>query len=101
MNHWMIAVMAGLLMFGLKAVVPVAAGGRELPPRVVALTALVAPAIIGALLTASLATAGVSTDLLRRLAVLAVAFAVAVRSGSFPLTIGAGLAAHFVLVAVP
>ena len=100
MSAWLIAVVAGALMYALKAAVPVLAGRRELPRRAVALTALVAPAVIGALLATSLATSGPSPDLVRRLAVLAVAYAVAVRSGSFPLTIGAGLAAHVVLTAV-
>lgn len=100
MNQWLIAILAGLLMFGLKALVPVAAGERELPPRAVALTGLVAPAIVGALLAASLAPSGVSVDLLQRLVVLAVAFVVQVKSGSFPLTIGAGLAVHVILAAI-
>lgn len=100
MSHWLIALTAGMIMFALKAAVPVAAGERELSPRAVALTGLVAPAVIGALLTASLAASGVSADLVRRLVVLAVGFVVAVRSGSMPLTIGAGLAAHFALQAL-
>lgn len=92
---------AGLLAFVLKACVPILAGQRELSPRVVAVTGLVAPAVVGALLASSLVESGPSLDLARRLPALLVGFVVAVRTGSVPATIGSGIAVHLAVGLLP
>jgi branched-subunit amino acid transport protein len=102
MNAWLTAALAGLVMFLMRATVPLIAGGRELPEHVVRVTRLAAPAVVGALLAASLATSVTAPpELLARLAVLGVGLAVALRTQSLPWTIGAGLAAYLLVGLLP
>lgn len=97
MSDWLTAVAAGVAMYLLRGAVPLVAGRRALPERVVDLTRLAAPAVIAALLAGSLVASSSPAELLARLVVVAVGLAVAVRTRSIPWTIGAGLAAHALL----
>lgn len=49
MTVWTVVIAAGAATLVLKAVGPVLLGGRELPPRVLAVVALLAPTLLGAL----------------------------------------------------
>ncbi|MCZ4609915.1 AzlD domain-containing protein [Streptomyces sp. Lzd4kr] len=94
MNAWLTVMGAGLVMFLLKAVVPLAMSRRELPERVIELSRLVAPAVVAALLAASLAHVPEPAVLIRRTTVLICAFIVALRTQSVPKTLTVGLAVH-------
>lgn len=49
MTVWTVVIVAGAASVALKALGPVLLGGRELPPRVLAVVALLAPTLLGAL----------------------------------------------------
>jgi branched-subunit amino acid transport protein len=51
---WLTVVVVGALTIALKAVGPVAIGGRTLPPRVLGVVDLLAPAVLAALVVTSI-----------------------------------------------
>ena len=48
-DAWLVVVLVGAATVVIKAIGPVLLGGRELPPRVASLIALLAPALLAAL----------------------------------------------------
>jgi branched-subunit amino acid transport protein len=65
---WIVVLAVGVGTFALKAVGPVGVADRPLPPRVAALLALVAPAILAALVITETFAAGRSLVLDARIA---------------------------------
>jgi branched-subunit amino acid transport protein len=48
-DAWLVVVLVGAATIMIKAIGPVLLGGRELPPRIASLIALLAPALLAAL----------------------------------------------------
>jgi len=48
-DAWLVVVLVGVATIAIKAIGPVLLGGRELPPRIASLIALLAPALLAAL----------------------------------------------------
>ena len=78
---WTIVVAVGLGTMAIKASGPVLLGGRSLPPRVAAVVALLAPALLAALVvTAALASGSSLVADARLIGVAAAAVALALRA---------------------
>jgi branched-subunit amino acid transport protein len=91
---------AAAVSYALRAAVPLGAGRRAVPHRAVAAIRLAPPAVLAALLAGSLA-AEPTAALAPRLVVVGIGVAVALRTRSVPLTLGAGLGAHLLLTHLP
>jgi len=48
-DAWLVVILVGVATIAIKAIGPVLLGGRELPPRIASLIALLAPALLAAL----------------------------------------------------
>lgn len=52
-DAWLVVVLVGLATIAIKAIGPVLLGGRDLPPRIGSMIALLAPALLAALIATS------------------------------------------------
>ena len=97
---WTIIVALTLATMLIRAVGPVIFGGRELPPRLAAVVALLAPAVLAALVVTSAFADGakLSFDPARTLAIGAAAAALALRAPLLVMIVVAGGAAALVRV---
>ena len=57
-TDWLVVILVGLGTAALKAAGPVLLGGRPLPPRVQAVVAMLAPALLAALVATAALTSG-------------------------------------------
>jgi len=95
---WTVIVALTLATVAIRAVGPVLFGGRELPPRIAATVALLAPAVLAALVITSAFADGakLSFDPARTLAIGAAAVALALRSPLLVAVVAAGATAALV-----
>jgi branched-subunit amino acid transport protein len=78
---WLLVIVVGLATVALKATGPVVVGGRELPPRVLGVVALLAPTLLAALVVTQAFADGRALALDARAAGLAAAaVAIALRA---------------------
>lgn len=94
MTAWIALIVLAAISFALRGTVVLALGDRELPTLVRRGAEHLAPAVLTAMVAASLARAGVGPDTWGHLAAVAVGAVVAVRTGSVARTLGAGLSVY-------
>ena len=70
---WLVVIVVGASTMAMKAAGPVVVGGRAFPPRLTALLAALAPALLGALIATQVLDGGRSIVVDERLAGLAAA----------------------------
>ena len=70
---WLVVLVVGLATMAIKAAGPVLLGGRELPPRALAVVRLLAPALLAALVVTQTVAAGEAIVLDARLVGVGVA----------------------------
>ena len=70
---WLVVLVVGLATMAIKAAGPVLLGGRELPPRALAVVRLLAPALLAALVVTQTGAAGEALVLDARLVGVGVA----------------------------
>jgi hypothetical protein len=70
---WVVVLVVGLATMAIKAAGPVLLGGRELPPRALAVVRLLAPALLAALVVTQTVAAGEAVVLDARLVGVGVA----------------------------
>jgi hypothetical protein len=70
---WLVVLVVGLATMAIKAAGPVLLGGRELPPRALAVVRLLAPALLAALVVTQTVAAGEALVLDARLVGVGVA----------------------------
>jgi branched-subunit amino acid transport protein len=101
MNPWIIIATVGVMSFVLRSSLVFASRGREVPDSVVAVTRHISPAVMGAMLAASVVgSAGVSPEFAVRVAALAAGAFAAIRTRWLAGTLAAGFAVHVAGTAV-